>query len=142
MKKIGILLVMMALAGAATAQAPEATFEKKGLKFENIIEGTELKIVFHFTNTGNAPLKINSVSPTCGCTVATYPKEEIQPGQRDSINVVFDSKNRVGYNAKGVNLTTNAGVVNLIFEAVVVAKEGEEQMEKVPANTGHEGHNH
>lgn len=139
MKKIGLLLGILVLAGTALAQTPQATFEKKGLKFDNVTEGTQLRVVYYFTNTGNAPLKIYSVDPSCGCTVATFPTYEIKPGQRDSINAVFDSNGRVGYNAKGVNLKSNAGDISLVFEAMVVNQDGEIPEEEIinnPINHG------
>lgn len=89
------------------------------MKFDNIKEGKTLEFYYYFTNTGNAPLKLHSVKPTCGCTIAEYPKYEIKPGQRDSIKVTFDTKDRPGYNAKGVNIVSNAGDISLVFEVEV-----------------------
>lgn len=116
-----LLITLLAFGLNTFAQAPKATFEKKGLKFENVKEGSVLEFYYYFTNTGSIDLKLNHVHPTCGCTVADYPTYAIKPGQRDSIHIKFDTKGRVGYNAKGVNLETNGGEVNLVFEAEVVA---------------------
>jgi hypothetical protein len=99
----------------------KASFEKRGQQFDNIIEGEVLKFNYYFTNTGSSDLILKSVKPTCGCTIADYPKGAIKPGQRDSIQVTFDTKGRAGYNAKGVNIMTNAGEVQLVFEVQVVA---------------------
>ncbi|PCJ67722.1 MAG: hypothetical protein COA58_00885 [Bacteroidetes bacterium] len=155
MKKTALLLFLLVSITSFAQTGPQATFEKKGLKFENIKEGTQLKVVYYFTNTGDADLLITKVKPTCGCTVAEFPKHPIKPGQRDSINATFDTKGRSGYNAKGVNLETNAGNISLVFEAVVLELDGtriemtEEQRKNAPLHTGpmdppksHEGHNH
>ena len=79
-----------------------------------------LKFSYKFTNTGNGDLILKTVNATCGCTAPEWPKEAIAPGETGEIKVTFDSKDRVGYNAKGVNLETNAGKVNLVFEVYVI----------------------
>ncbi|MEQ8472731.1 MAG: DUF1573 domain-containing protein [Marinoscillum sp.] len=62
---------------------------------------------FKFTNTGTGPLVITSAKGSCGCTVPSYPKEPIMPGQSEYIKVKYDTK-RVGAFTKYVTLTTNA----------------------------------
>lgn len=63
--------------------------------------------VFKFTNTGKLPLIINNAQGSCGCTVPTYPKEPIMPGETSEIRVKYDT-NRIGQFTKFVTLTTNA----------------------------------
>ena len=66
---------------------------------------------FVFTNTGNKELLILSANSTCGCTVPEYPKNAIQPGQKDSIKVSYNgSTRRVGKMKKTIALTTNCKV--------------------------------
>lgn len=60
-----------------------------------------------FTNTGNAPLVISSATGSCGCTVPTYPKEPIMPGQKGVIKVHYDT-NRLGAFNKTVTIVSNA----------------------------------
>ena len=61
---------------------------------------------FKFTNTGQAPLMITSAKGSCGCTVPSYPKEPIMPGEENYIKVKYDTK-RTGAFTKYVTLTTN-----------------------------------
>jgi hypothetical protein len=119
-----LTLIIIALSVSVFAQKPEITFEKKGQVFKNIQEGETLEFYYKFTNTGDADFKINGVHPTCGCTVAEWPKYAIKPGQSDSIKVTFNTEGRPGYNAKGVNIHSNAGEINLVFEAYVTSKDG------------------
>ncbi len=121
---------------------PRATFVEKGLKFDEILEGTELRAVWYFSNTGNAPLVINTAKPSCGCTNVQYPKTAIAPGGKDSIVAYFNSTGRPHYNAKGVNLTSNAGDISLVFEVMVKPNDALKPEEAAPASTGHQGHNH
>ncbi|MDX1902989.1 MAG: DUF1573 domain-containing protein [Thermonemataceae bacterium] len=62
---------------------------------------------FKFTNTGSGPLVISDAKGSCGCTVPTWPKEPIMPGQTEYIKVNYDTK-RTGAFTKYVTLTTNA----------------------------------
>ncbi|BDS12914.1 DUF1573 domain-containing protein [Aureispira anguillae] len=62
---------------------------------------------FKFTNTGKGPLVISAAKGSCGCTVPSYPKEPIMPGQSEFIKVKYDTK-RPGAFTKYVTLTTNA----------------------------------
>ncbi len=45
-------------------------------------------------NDGDAPLLILRVTSDCGCTVPSYPQEEIMPGDTASIKIRFNGKGR------------------------------------------------
>ena len=103
-------------AGATDLATPD---EKAGAKIAQ--EGADSKIwnystveqastgvrFFKFTNTGTAPLLIQNAKGSCGCTVPSYPREPIMPGESGYIKVKYDTK-RVGRFDKYVTLTTNA----------------------------------
>lgn len=95
MKKL--LLMAMFLVGAlntmlAQKQA-EIKFDKLSIDLGTFPESQPIqKCVFEFTNVGNAPLIINQASATCGCTVATFTKEPVLPGQRGKIEVTYNGK--------------------------------------------------
>jgi len=38
--------------------------------YGTILEGEKLNVAFTFRNTGNSPLVIGRVTPSCGCTIA------------------------------------------------------------------------
>jgi hypothetical protein len=69
------------------------------------------------------PLIINSVRPSCGCTVADYPKEPIAPGKSGKINVTYNAASSGSF-TKSITVTTNAAEANtaLIIKGEVVAK--------------------
>ena len=103
-----------------SAGGPNPVFEKKSYIFKDVKEGEILTFYYTFTNKGDADFKIEHVNPTCGCTTPVWPKQAIKPGETGKIKVSFDSKDRVGYNAKGVNIHSNAGEINLVFEVYVI----------------------
>src|SRR5271169_767174 len=47
--------------------------------FGSIQEGQKLEVAYRFLNSGNKPLIIARVQPSCGCTVAEQPEEPIMP---------------------------------------------------------------
>ena len=99
------------VAAEKTASKPSSKaamkFETDVMDYGTIKQNSERVRKFFFTNTGKEPLVIQSAQGSCGCTVPTYPKEPIMPGQKASIDVNYDT-NRVGPFTKTVTLTTNA----------------------------------
>lgn len=80
------------------------------------------KCSFNFTNTGTAPLIINQAFASCGCTVPTYTKDPIRPGERGTIDVTYDGDGRFpGRFQKTVTVRTNAKneIVRLVIEGVM-----------------------
>src|SRR3982751_4868063 len=75
--------------------------------YNKITEGQKLEVVFRFKNTGNKPLIIESVHPSCGCTVADPPKEPIAPGAEGEIKGSFDSNGKSGQQHKSIEVTAN-----------------------------------
>ncbi len=94
------------VATATAAKGPVATFDKIEIDYGKIKKGSDPLRVFTFKNTGNEPLIISNAQGSCGCTVPTYPKEPIMPGQTSKIEVRYDTQ-RVGGFTKSVTLTTN-----------------------------------
>jgi Protein of unknown function (DUF1573) len=123
-----------AAAAAVTAAAKGANikFDQLTIDYGTILQNSEPLRKFHFTNTGNEPLIIKSAKGSCGCTVPTYPKEPIMPGQKGVIEVRYDT-NRLGDFMKNVTLTSNA-----LEETTSLTIKGkvEAQPEGTPAKAG------
>ncbi len=119
---------------AQTATGPVMTFEVTTIDYGTIEKGGEPLRKFKFTNTGNEPLIIKTAKGSCGCTVPTYPKEPIMPGETNVIEVRYDTQ-RVGMFTKTVTLTTNetTDTHTLTIKGEVKAPATQES---VPASTG------
>ena len=87
--------------------APEITFETEVIDYGTIEKGANGVREFKFTNTGKSPLIISNARGSCGCTVPTWPKEPIKPGEQSVIKVKYDT-NRSGPINKSVTITSNA----------------------------------
>jgi len=75
--------------------------------YGKIAEGQKLEVLYRFKNTGDKPLVIESVRPSCGCTVANPPKEPIAPGAEGEIRGSFDSNGKSGMQQKTIYVAAN-----------------------------------
>ncbi|MDX1761377.1 MAG: DUF1573 domain-containing protein, partial [Christiangramia sp.] len=77
MKKV-IAIAIFVLAGVSFAQAQKVAkmeFKSETIDYGEIKKGSDGVRVFEFTNTGDAPLVIEDVKSSCGCTVPKKPEE-------------------------------------------------------------------
>lgn len=95
------------LAAQNVASGPVITFEKKTHDFGNVKKGQPVTFEFVFTNTGKQPLLLSEPRSSCGCTVPSWPKEPIMPGQKKSISITFDAE-KEGEFSKQVTVLSNA----------------------------------
>ncbi len=102
---------------------PILRFEETEHDFTRIIEGQTVSFGFKFKNTGKTDLVIADVSTSCGCTVPSYPKTPIGPGEEGVIKVAFNSQGRRGFQAKNVVVVANTqpNTTLLRIKAQVVA---------------------
>ncbi len=84
----------------------------------------EQRCSFTFTNVGTAPLVINQAFASCGCTVPTYTKNAIQPGEKGTIDVTYNGKGKFpGHFSKTVTVRSNAKteIVRLTIEGTMTS---------------------
>jgi len=144
MKKVISILAVVALFatvsfGQAKADGPVMTLESTEVDYGEIMQDSEPLRAFKFTNTGNEPLIISNAKGSCGCTVPSYPKDPILPGESAKIEVRYDTK-RIGPFQKTITLTTNEATPThtLKIKGKVNAKPTEEG---VPASSNGFGSN-
>ena len=82
-------------------------FEDSKHDYGVIEQGEKVAHVFKFKNTGNEPLVLSNVKPSCGCTTPKWTKEPVAPGEIGEIHVEFDSKGKSGKQTKTVTVTAN-----------------------------------
>ncbi|MDH7911413.1 DUF1573 domain-containing protein [Winogradskyella sp. SYSU M77433] len=94
-----------------TSYAQEKTakieFETDVIDYGTIEKGADGVRIFKFTNTGDAPLIISNAKSTCGCTVPSWPKDPIAPGEKGEIKVKYNTT-RVSPIRKTITITSNA----------------------------------
>ncbi|MCW5775603.1 MAG: DUF1573 domain-containing protein [Phycisphaeraceae bacterium] len=87
--------------------APRIVFERTQHDFGSILDEEKFEIEFSFVNEGPGVLRIDSAKGSCGCTVPSLAKSQFRAGERGSIKVVYDPKNRSGDQHQTVTVVTN-----------------------------------
>ncbi|WP_243372616.1 DUF1573 domain-containing protein [Geotalea sp. SG265] len=107
-KRSSLLAVVFALSTITAAHAAsQVTVPEGNFNFGTIVQGEKLHHTFSIKNTGDSPLSILRVVPSCGCTAANASSPVIQPGRSGEIKIVFDSTNFSGKVTKSIALETN-----------------------------------
>jgi hypothetical protein len=86
---------------------PSFVFPKTEHDFGTINEGDVVEHTFTFTNTGNAPLIIQGVQASCGCTAPDWTKDPIPVGGTGFVKAKFDSQGKPNINNRTVTVTAN-----------------------------------
>ena len=90
-----------------TTNGPEITFEETVFDYGEIMLNSDGTHEFEFTNTGNEPLILSRPRSSCGCTVPTWPRQPILPGDKEKIKVTYNTS-KVGAFNKTVTILSNA----------------------------------
>jgi len=91
-----VMLLTLVLATATQAQtaaspAPALVVKEAVYQFGKIPQGKPVYTTFTLVNQSSAPIKLDNVTASCGCTTPEWNKEPIAPGASAAI--------KVGYNA-------------------------------------------
>ena len=110
MKRILILIsLFFALWSTNVFAQAVLKFDKTTHNYGKFTEDKPVSCVFYFTNTGDEPLVIQQVMTSCGCTVAKYTKDPVQPGKKGTINITYNGKGKTaGHFKKVVSVRSNA----------------------------------
>lgn len=83
-------LFPLVLAACAGGQ-PRLAAESERFDFGDVVNGEVLTHDLMVRNEGDAPLVVEAVSTSCGCTRATLEPMQIPPGGTATLHVVYDS---------------------------------------------------
>jgi len=90
------------------------TFTEKIHDYGTIEVGSPGDCVFIFTNNMKTALVISNVKPSCGCTVANWPKQPKLPGKTGVIKLNYNTKIPGTFN-KTIVVTSNAKNANVLL---------------------------
>jgi hypothetical protein len=131
MKKLFTIITMMFLA-ALTIQAQDKpatpqdsiVFAATTHDYGTIVQSSDGSCIFAFTNKGKAPIVLNDVKASCGCTVPEWTRTPVAPGEKGSIKVTYNTNN-VGAFTKSITVNSNAinSPLVLIIKGTVTAKQ-------------------
>lgn len=105
----------------ASKDAAKITFDNPKHEFGEIWAGDKIEHTFEVRNTGKSVLKISSVKPSCGCTVAPNYSREIAPGATGKIPVIINTAKLRSTITKTVTVNSN-DPTNAAFRLTVTGK--------------------
>jgi hypothetical protein len=95
-------------------------WEKESIDLGEIPSGKPVTIEFVFTNTSKDPVIVTDVRPSCGCTVADYPKEAVLAGRSATIKATYNAAARGAFNKNLTVMIQNEEPKVLNFKGTVI----------------------
>jgi len=122
---LSIVFLVMLIAASAQEKAT-INFSSKKHDFGKIYQNKDsvTTATFYFENTGEAPLAVQKVTTSCGCTATEWTKAPVEKNQKGFIKVTFNSKEISGKFSKSIFVKSSAenDVVVLKIEGEVLSK--------------------
>lgn len=108
----------------SSKEAALIEFDKTVYDFGTANEGDVVDVEFTVTNSGDTDLVISRATPSCGCTVPSWPKNPIKPGDSEKVVAKFNTSGKPGMANKSITLFTNTkqGREVLRIKGNVIAK--------------------
>ncbi len=77
----------LSLLAACAPRQPQSVLETEHTHFGDVANGENVSYDVTVLNDGNAPLVVESVSTSCGCTLATLESTTITPGEGGVLHI-------------------------------------------------------
>lgn len=123
---IGLAVLLFSCTNEEVVVGNKTTFEvEEVFDAGNVVKGEKILAEFTVKNTGEYPLVIPRVQPSCSCTVGEIPKDPILPGETGKITAKVDTdKLEAGPLTKTLTMISNTEPSNtvLIIRANVIRK--------------------
>ncbi|MFQ5614855.1 MAG: DUF1573 domain-containing protein [Anaerolineales bacterium] len=91
MRRLLFLLLFSLILAACTNGQPSLVLGTEKLELGDVVNGEIVSQEVAVRNEGDAPLVVEAVSTSCGCTQATLEPMTIQPGGSAVLHIEFDS---------------------------------------------------
>ncbi|MCE5345017.1 MAG: DUF1573 domain-containing protein [Bacteroidales bacterium] len=116
-KKLLVIAIILGLCHSISAQSSSTTkddssshgitFNKTIHNFGKLIQDDPAGCEFIFYNKGRSPIIISDITASCGCTVPSWSKKPVMPGDSGSIQVLYLT-NAPGTFEKEITVFSNA----------------------------------
>ncbi|KAA6335330.1 hypothetical protein EZS27_016420 [termite gut metagenome] len=107
----------------SVSSQPCLSLHRENLYLGEIAWKQPASVEYTVTNTGDQPLIVTDIIPSCGCVVAHWTKSPIYPGSKGTITITYDAK-LLGRFHKSASIYSNASpkAIHLHFTGVTVQK--------------------
>ncbi|MEN3041148.1 MAG: DUF1573 domain-containing protein [Bacteroidia bacterium] len=100
------------------AQPPHVTVNPSEQSFGRVSQGSLVKARFMVINSGKAPLQIQEIKPSCSCSVLSWERRTIAPGDSLPLEVSFNTAGKIGRQKKSFTIISNADNSPTLFYLV------------------------
>ena len=111
MKKYLLFTLLLMFCGLSSFAQKKASIQFETLTHDfgtfDSSKTPKQEYTFVFTNVGDAPLVVNQAVSSCGCTVPSYTKTPIAPGEKGEIKVTYNPGKTIGRFTKNITVRTN-----------------------------------
>ncbi|MDO3380151.1 DUF1573 domain-containing protein [Geoalkalibacter halelectricus] len=101
------LVAFLLFVSAGWAAEPRIEVERSEYDFGKVFEGEKVHYTFRFRNAGDAPLTVDRVRSSCGCTVPRLSADVLAPGEVAEMETIFDTARFRGMQIKTIYVYTN-----------------------------------
>jgi len=105
----GITIALALMAPQYLRAANDGLFDLKSVDVGNISEGETKEVEIELRNITGAPLSIENIDTSCGCTIANASEGLIAPGETAKVRVTIDTRGKMGDISKELKLFTSEG---------------------------------
>ncbi len=86
--------------------------------FGRVAQGTLVKARFVVLNEGKAPLQLQEIKPSCSCSVLSWERRTLAPGDSLPVEIAFNTAGKVGRQRKSFTILSNAANSPTLFYLV------------------------
>ena len=90
-RSISFIITLFIITLSVIAQ-PRLSSNKETHNFGQIEWKHPVNVEYTITNTGDKPLVLTNVTTSCACSVASWTKTPIAPGEKGTVSATFDAK--------------------------------------------------
>jgi Protein of unknown function (DUF1573) len=117
-------------------------FKEMTYNFGKIKQSVPVTHDFEFTNVSDAPVVIESATPSCGCTTPVKPEGAVAKGKTDKIKAGFNAvavgpfNKSITIKVAGVDLPVQIHITGEVLTPDAYAKYQAEKSQPAPAKSG------
>lgn len=88
---LGLAILLAIILAGCSSQSPKIELPTDNFEFGDVVNGKIVSKDIVVENRGSAPLVIEDVITSCGCTTGEVTPSTISPGEQGVLHITFDS---------------------------------------------------
>jgi uncharacterized protein (DUF58 family) len=101
-------LLLLSIGIGLFAQEVRIRILPEEYNFGTVTQGTLVKARFSIRNEGTKPVAIQDIKPSCSCSVTSWERREIAPGDSLPVQVSFNTAGKIGRQRKSFTILSSA----------------------------------